>query len=179
MKGLLTIMAKVNSKGAEKQPKFNAQFLTMLEEAETKALTKASKGVRQAKEKDIDAYVNRQQRLFGISKKHGAKFDIECGAFNDEDGKEVKFFKIKENKDGKFVTSAASTGTPFITVTKLMNEFFGETETEWKKLYATFTKVDKPINGYTYYILKEVIRKEADEKADNKAEKTSTKKSTK
>ena len=172
MKGLLTIMAKVNSKGAEKQPKFNAQFLTMLEEAETKALTKA-------KEKDIDAYVNRQQRLFGVSKKHGAKFDIESGAFNDEDGNEVKFFKIKESKDGKFTTSAASTGTPFITVTKLMKEFFGETETEWKELYATFTKVDKPINGYTYYVLKEVVRKEADEKADKKAEKTSTKKSTK
>ena len=162
------------------KPSFSKNFLTMLTKVETEVLKKATTGtIKNKAEKNYDAFVNKQGRLFGVCDKHDVKFDIETGVFNNKDEKgndvEVKFFKIKKNDKGKFKTSAATTGTPFITITKLCKKFFGDDNNEW---YSTFVKA-ADVNGWTYYVLNETGLKNGDDKEEEKPTETEAKKSTK
>lgn len=156
----------------------NTAFLTKLASAETKVTTKGGTGLRtSAHEGDI--YVNKQGRMFGLSEKHGVNFDIENGEI---DG--VKFIKVRlaepngTDKNGKptyaktcFRTSAESTGTPFITVSKLCRELFGDDKDNWAREFQKQGDQD----GYTFYTLMETASKTAKKTESDKKDKKSTK----
>lgn len=164
----------------------NTAFLTKLASAETKVTTKGGTGSRTSAHEG-DVYINKQGRMFGLSEKHGVNFDIENG---EVDG--VKFIKVRlaqsngKDKNGKptyaktcFKTSAESTGTPFITVSKLCRELFGDDKENWAREFQKQGDQD----GYTYYTLMEtsstkvetVKKTESDKKENVKETKKSTK----
>lgn len=156
----------------------NNAFLTKLAQTSTEAVTKGGTGSRTSAH-DGDAYTNKQGRIFGLSDKHNAYFDIEKGVL--EDG--TYFIKVKaatsngtDKKTGKptypktsFKTSDVSTGTPFITVTKLCKELFGKDKENWARDFQKQGEQD----GYTFYTVMEL----KEETSDNaKADKKDTKK---
>lgn len=137
----------------------NTAFLTKLATAETKVLTKGGTGSRTSSHGG-DAYTNKQGRMFGISEKHSTHFDIETG--ETEDG--IKFIRVRlsepngTDEKGKdtfaktaFSTSAESTGTPFITVTKLCRQLFGDNKDDWAREFEKQGEQD----GWIYYTLME------------------------
>lgn len=152
----------------------NTNFLTKLASAETVVLTKGGTGSRTSSHEG-DAYINKQGRMFGISIKHNEHFDIEHGEI---DG--IKFIRVRvaepNGQDEKtkkptyaktvFQTSAESTGTPFITVTKLCRELFGDDKEQWAREFQKQGEQD----GYTYYTLMETA------KATDKEQKSTEKK---
>lgn len=157
----------------------NTAFLTKLASAETKVVTKGGAGSRTSSHEG-DIYINKQGRLFGISNKHNERWDIENG---EVDG--VKFIKVRlsqptgTDEKGKktwaktsFKTSAESTGTPFITITKLCKDLFGKDKELWDNEFQKQGEQD----GYIFYTLMERVEKPAKEKKEDKA---SDKKSTK
>lgn len=157
----------------------NSAFLTKLATAETKVVTKGGTGSRtSAHEGDI--YINKQGRMFGLSEKHNTNFDIENGEI---DG--VKFIKVRlakpngTDKNGKptyaktcFKTSAESTGTPFVTISKLCKELFGDDKENWAHEFEKQGDQD----GYSFYTLMETAKKSDKEQKETVKE---TKKSTK
>lgn len=150
----------------------NNSFLTKLAQADTKLVTKGGAGSRKSIHSG-DAYINKQGRMFGISSEHSKYFDIENGEI---DG--TVFIKVRESqptgtdKQTKkptfaktaFSTSAESTGTAFITVTKLCRELFGDNKDEWEREFEKQGEQD----GYTFYTL---VDKVAEPKADDKSDK--------
>lgn len=155
-------------------------FLTKLATVETKTVTKGGTGTRTSAHEG-DAYINKQGRLFGISEKHNVHFDIESGEL---DG--TPFIKVRTAKQngtdekGKptyaktaFKTSDVSTGTPFITISKLCREIFGDDKENW---HGEFQKQGQD-GGWTYYTLMETKadtaeKTESDNKKDAKATKS-------
>lgn len=154
-------------------------FLTKLATAETKAVTKGGTGVRSSAH-DGEAYTNKSGRMFGLSDKHNVVLEIERG---EQDG--TAFIKVKPatpittDKNGKavypkdyaknaFKTSETSTGTPFVTITKLCKELFGDNKDDWARDFQKQGEVD----GYTYYTLMEL------KTVNDKEEETETKQKT-
>lgn len=158
----------------------NSAFLTKLATAETKVVTKGGTGSRTSAHSG-DIYINKQGRMFGLSEKHNTNFDIENGEI---DG--VKFIKVRlaepngtDKNTGKptyaktcFKTSAESTGTPFVTVSKLCKELFGDDKELWAREFEKQGEQD----GYSFYTLMETEKKSDKEQKETVKE---TKKSTK
>lgn len=153
-------------------------FLTKLATASTEVLQKGGTGSKTSIHAG-DAYVNKQGRIYGLSEKHNAYFDIEVGS---ADG--TPFIKVKpsdatgtDSKGKKtysktaFKTSAESTGTAFITITKLCKQLFGTDKDNW---HGEFNKVGEQ-DGYTFYALMD----EAETAKSTKTDKAETVKKTK
>ena len=152
-----------------------SNFLTKLAQADTKTVEKGSTGVRTGSHAG-DVYTNKQGRMFGLSSKHNAYLDIELGQV---DG--VAFIKVtpaqSNGKDEKgkptypktaFKTSEESTGTAFVTVSKLCRELFGDNKEDWARDF----KKQGSDNGSDYYTL---IEKTEETKVETKSETKATK----
>lgn len=158
-------------------------FLTKLATAETKAVTKGGTGVRTSAHSG-EAYTNKSGRMFGLSDKHNFVLEIELG---EQDG--TSFIKVRpaepltKDENGKavypkdyaknaFKTSETSTGTPFVTITKLCQELFGKDKANWARDFQKQGELD----GYTYYTLMDVVEtkskdnKKTDEKPASKSD---------
>lgn len=157
-------------------------FLTKLATAETKAVTKGGTGVRTSAHSG-EAYTNKSGRMFGLSDKHNFVLEIELG---EQDG--TSFIKVRPaeplttDENGKanypkdyaknaFKTSEVSTGTPFVTITKLCQELFGKDKKNWARDFQKQGELD----GYTYYTLMDVVetKSEDNKKTDKKPAKKS------
>lgn len=148
----------------------NTAFLTKLATAETKLVTKGGAGSRTSSHVG-DAYINKQGRLFGISNKHNEYFEIENGEI---DG--TAFIKVRpaqpngtDKKTNKptyaktaFKTSDVSTGTPFITISKLCRELFGDDKENWARDFEKQGDQD----GYTFYTLMDTVEETDKEKKE-------------
>lgn len=158
-------------------------FLTKLATAETKAVTKGGTGVRTSAHSG-EAYTNKSGRMFGLSDKHNFVLEIELG---EQDG--TAFIKVKPatplttDKNGKavypkdyaknaFKTSETSTGTPFVTITKLCQELFGKDKENWARDFQKQGELD----GYTYYTLMEQVEIKVEDKKETEKKTASDKK---
>lgn len=150
-------------------------FFTMLTKAETSNVTKGRTGVRTSSHEG-DIYINRQGRLFGLTTAFDEWYDIEKGQLDNG----VYFLKIRKStptgtdKKNKptyaktaFKTSAKTTNMPFITVTKLCRELFGDDKDNWGGEFES----QGEDAGWTYYTLMETEVKKVEDKADAKADK--------
>lgn len=148
----------------------NTAFLTKLATAETKVVTKGGAGSRTSSHVG-DAYVNKQGRLFGISTKHNEYFEIENGEIDgtpfikvrpaQSNGTDPKTKKPTYPKTA-FKTSDVSTGTPFITISKLCVELFGKDKENWARDFEKQGDQD----GYTFYTLMETVKATESEKKE-------------
>lgn len=156
-------------------------FLTKLATAETTVLAKGGTGSRTGAHPG-DAYINKEGRLFGISNTFDKHFNIEIG---ETEG--TTFIKVKEatptgtDKKGKptfdktaLKTSTNSTKMPFISVTKLCKQLFGDNRDDWN---AEFNKVGEQ-DGYTYYALMDEEKDEKSTASEQKSDEEKDEKST-
>ena len=152
----------------------NTAFLTKLASAETKVVTKGGAGSRSSSHIG-DAYINKQGRLFGVSNKHNTYYDIENGTVEGTIFIKVRLAKQvgTDKQTGKptygktaLQTSAPSTGTPFITVTKLCKELFGKNEEDWARDFQFQGDQD----GFAYYTLMETVEATESDKKETKKE---------
>lgn len=150
----------------------NTAFLTKLAQADYKPVTKGGTGSRKGSHNG-DLYINKQGRMFGLSTKHSTHYEIENSEIDGVVTLRVRLAKPngKDAKTGKdtyaktaFSTSAESTGTPFVTVTKLCRELFGDDKENWARDFEKQGDAD----GYTYYTL---IDKDEVVKSDKKEDK--------
>lgn len=139
-------------------------FLEKLATIKTEVAPKGNRGGFTSRH-DGDIYINSQGRLFGITDKHDAYYDIETGLLDD-----AIIIKVKpstptgKDKKGKntynkkaFKSSARSTGTPFMNVVTLCNKLFGKDKEQWARDF----KLEGEQDGYTYYsIIDENVTKQ-------------------
>lgn len=147
----------------------NVNFLEQVKNAKVTVVKRGGGGRTGS---HASAYISKQGRLFNATDEHDTYFDVKRGEL--EDGTVfISLTKaepvIVKDKDGieheeygkALKSSTKATGAPFITVTRLCKELFGDDKENWE---ADFEDQGVDENGTQYYTL---VKTEKENAKDN------------
>lgn len=142
-------------------------FFELVKDAQTTVVKRCGGGKTSS---HASAYINAQGRLFGATDKYDTHYDIERGTLEDgtvfikmTEAKPTVDSKGKESYGKALKSSVKSTGAPFITVTKLCKDLFGDRDENGSNWEHDFEDQGEQDGAHYFTLVSEVKETEETE----------------